>query len=195
MWSRGLSFSTNTLSVCARLKMSFSWSLENMLTDRTCCPTSPWLLLVMDGTYRFGLLSLLWRTVLQSGTGDTQRAPACNFMYSFKSISGVRWLPVLMFVSHSSFEYISGSKSIPYVCYSIKDSDHTDASRCPLPVKTLPFHRTKMFNTQVFWNVTSCHQVSSPQHLDGLLCLHFWESSSLLGLLDPCRWRHYDLWK
>ena len=137
-----------------------------MLTDRMCWPTSPWLLLVMDGTYRFGLLSLLWRTVLQNGTGDTQRAPACSFMYSFKSISGVRWLPVLMFVSHSSFEYISGSKSIQCVCYSIKDSDHTDASRRPLPIKTLPFHRTKIFNIQVFWNVTSRHRVSSPQHFE-----------------------------
>lgn len=172
MWSRGLSFCTNTLSVCARLKTSFSWSLENMLTDRTCCPTRPWLLLVMDGTYRFGLLSLLGRTVLHNGTGDTQRAPACSFMYSFKSISGVRWLPVLMFVSHSSFEYISGSKSTCYVCYRIKDSDQTDASWCPPLVKTLPFHGTKMFNIQVFCNVTSCHRDSSPQCL-GLLCLHF----------------------
>jgi hypothetical protein len=74
----------------------------------------------------------------------------------------VRWLPVLMFVSHSSFEHISRSNSIRYICYSIKDSDHTDASRCPLPVKTLPFHRINMFNIQVFWNVTSCHRVSSP---------------------------------
>jgi len=144
-----------------------------LVMDGTCCPASPWLLLVMDGTYRFGLLSLLWRTVLQNGTGDTQRAPACSFMYSFKSISGVRWLPVLMFVSHSSFEYISGSNSIHYVCYGIKDSDHTVASQCSLPVKTLPFHRTKMLNIQLYWNVTSCHRVSSPQHFKGLQCLYF----------------------
>lgn len=132
MWSRGLSFCTDILSVCARLKMSFNWSLENMLTDRMCCPISPWLPVVMDGTYRFGLLSLLWRTVLANRSGDTHRAPACSFMYSFKSSSGVGWLPVLTFVSHRSFEYMSGSERT-------QDFAQADVSQTPLLLKTITF--------------------------------------------------------